>query len=415
MNRPSATDPPSSQNAQQQVNPLETILQVLSNVPSEIVLQEAATAKEATIDALITRFEDISSLLKQAKRQRKVKRKDNANDFKQQQSLDGESKTLGNRARMPTEVLRQLTQSGFLSTPDLAKMLLLTCKGYGIDLGRDYVYEHLCKSRWRYTTKLPPSLIADRGYYWLFRHLSRGLYESPEEEIPPPAFSYDEMLFSISIRDGSGKEIVSEVLYGEQLETLTRDGSAGITLEQPISIGTFPSAPVNTYREYADRDEEYHDWSVTVHFFRLDENKCCCVHQSINYFFATESDIRGWTAPLRFVGLVACTSYPCLDLEFDDVGKLLERRIQLEERDIFEGIDPFRGIRFEVHVNCFLPEQKHPSAHTVDLEFGEVRLMALRVDDSADDPQLFTDANARDHGVTLPHLLEHLKGWNSDE
>jgi hypothetical protein len=184
MNRPSATIPPSSQNAPEKVNSLETILQVLSNVPSEIVLQEAATAKEATIDALITRFEDISSLLTQAKRQRKLKRKDYANDFKKQQSLDGDSNTLGNRARMPTKVLRQLAQSGFLSTADLAKMLLLTCKGYGADLGRDYIYKHLCRSRWRYITKLPPSLIADRGYHWLFRHLSRGLYKSPKEELP---------------------------------------------------------------------------------------------------------------------------------------------------------------------------------------------------------------------------------------
>jgi hypothetical protein len=64
MNHPSATIPPSSQNAPEQVNSLETLLQVLSNVPSEIVLQEAATAKEATIDTLITRFEDISSVLR---------------------------------------------------------------------------------------------------------------------------------------------------------------------------------------------------------------------------------------------------------------------------------------------------------------------------------------------------------------
>ena len=120
----------------------------------------------------------------QAKRQRQVKRVE-------QQSWYRDSKTLGNRTRMPTEVLRQLTRSGFLSTADLAKTLLLTCKGYRIDLGRDYVYEYLCKFRWRKITKLPPSLIADRGYFWLFRNLSRGLHESPGEPSntkPPPAF-----------------------------------------------------------------------------------------------------------------------------------------------------------------------------------------------------------------------------------
>jgi hypothetical protein len=128
------TNPSSSQNAPQQVDPsLETLLQVLSNVDSEIVLHEAATAKEATIDALLTRFEDITSILRQAKRRRQLKRKDYGTSLTltEQQSLDCDSKTLGNRARMPTEILRQLTQSGFLSTVDLAKTLLLTCKCCG--------------------------------------------------------------------------------------------------------------------------------------------------------------------------------------------------------------------------------------------------------------------------------------------
>jgi hypothetical protein len=182
MNRQIPRDTPSDQNEQQQqqqqqVNPatetLETLLQVLSNVQSEIVLQEAATAKEATIDTLISRFENLTSILKQAKSQRQGKQKYCGNDV-EQPSLDQDSeRTIGNRARIPTEVLRQLTQSGFLSTADLAKTLLLTCKCYEIDLGREYVYEYLCRSRWRNITKLPPSLIANRGYYWLFRHVSR--------------------------------------------------------------------------------------------------------------------------------------------------------------------------------------------------------------------------------------------------
>ncbi len=145
---------------------------------------------------------------------------------------------------MPIEVLRQLTQSGFLSTADLAKTLLLTCKCYGIDLGREYVYEYLCKSRWRNITKLPPSLIADRGYYWLFRNMSKGLFESSPEElspIPPPAYDYANMIFSVSFRDGSGKETVSELLCGEQLENFKRDGSDGRTfLEPPIRVETYP-------------------------------------------------------------------------------------------------------------------------------------------------------------------------------
>ena len=87
------------------------------------------------------------------------------------------------------------------------------------------------------------------------------------------------MIFLISIRDGSGTKIVSEVLCGVQLETLKRDGSAGVFLNKPIVIGTYPCAPVYAYSEYVDKDEEYDNWSVTVHLLQLDENKCCCVHQ----------------------------------------------------------------------------------------------------------------------------------------
>jgi hypothetical protein len=65
-------DPSSSQNAPQQGNPLETLLQILSHVPSEMVLlQEAATADETTMDALLAKFEDVTSLLKQALKQAK--------------------------------------------------------------------------------------------------------------------------------------------------------------------------------------------------------------------------------------------------------------------------------------------------------------------------------------------------------
>ena len=409
----------------QKVNPLESLLQVLSNFPSEIFLQEAATAEDATIDALITRFEEMSSILKQAKRQRKFKRKDYADSLLmeqqslEQQSLNLNSKTLGNRAGMPTEVLRQLTQSGYLSTADLAKTLLLTCKCYVIDLGREYVYEHLCKSQWRNITKLPPSLLADRGYYWLFRNLSRGTCESREEvsPIPPPAFDYDAMLFSVSIRDERGKEIVSEILCGEQLETLKEDGSGGIVLERPIKIGTIPLASVEAYAEHGDRDEECRNWSVRVHLFRLDENKCCCVH---------ESNSCDWVENLShpLVGFVmSIASSP--NLKLDEGGKLLEGRIQEFDRFSLpverEERDRFQGIKFGVNLYCCGREQEHlqddPSARTIALVFGEVRLEAHRVVDWTTDqlPELFINANEYHHSVALPHLLEHLKGWGQGD
>jgi hypothetical protein len=416
---------PQHQNAQQQQdkNPatLETLLQVLSNVHSETVLHGAATAKEATIDTLISRFEDITSILKEAKRQRQVKRKYCGNGaLDEQPSLNCDSKTLENRARMPTEVLRQLTQSGFLSTEDLAKTLLLTCKCYELDLGREYVYEYLCRSRWRNSTKLPPSLIADRGYYWLFRNMmSRGIYESPAEPstIPPPAFDYAEMLFSVSIRDEGGKEIVSEVLCGDQLDTLKQDGSASVYLEQPIIIGTYPAASVDVYEGYAERDAECDNWSATVHLFRLDQNKCCRVHESGSCVWqslavsesidSAEGCLVGWANYY--------SPQDSASLELDERGKLLVGRIR--------ELNPhhFQGIQFEVHLNCFVQVEQaphHPDdplAQTVVLELREVELIAMQVNNTDEDCVYFTDADPHHHGVTLPHLLEHLKRWDPND
>jgi hypothetical protein len=401
MSQQISTDPPSHQNApsKQQVKTpaaLETLLQV--------VLQEAATAEEATIDTLISRFEDITSILKEAKRQRQVKRKycenDGILDEHQPSSLDRDSKTLGNRARIPTEVLRQLTQSGFLSTADLAKTLLLTCKCYEIDLGREYVYEYLCRFRWRNIAKLPPSLIADRGYYWLFRNLSRPICTSSVEEpsmLPPPAFDYDEMLFSVSIRDGSGKEIISEVLCGDQLDTLKQDGTASVILEQPIITGTPGCA------------RACDNWSVMVHLFRLDQNKCCCVHSSGSWdsqvpglltgMNITAEDVAGF---VRFYVHQSDTA-----LELDERGKLLERRIQeLDKRGA-----QFLGIEFFVKLNCCVQERAPPYPD----DLGEVHLVAHRVNPEWDDSDCFVEAQVQQHGVTLPHLLEHLKGWGDPD
>jgi hypothetical protein len=439
MNHQMTTDLPGAQRAPQ----LESLLQVLSNVPSGIVLQEAATAKDATIDALITRFEVIASILKQAKKQRKLKRKDYADgvltdqqsleqqslepsrDFyrrqlkqkdlgtslMEQESLDRDSKTPGNRARMPTEILRQLTQSGCLSTVDLAKTLLLTCKCYEKDLGREYVYEYLCKSRWRNITKFPPTLIADRGYYWLFRNLSRGQFPT----IPPPTFDYEDMLFLISIRDGSGKEIVSEVVCGEQLDTLKEDGYADVYLGQ--SIGTCPLASIPEYANHTDRDEEYGNWSVTVHLFRLDENKCCCVHESdsCEWVDAFEGVDAFEDCAFPSVGFVTSTRSARI-LELNEGGKLLVGRIQELDRHGPER-NSIHRIKFEVQLSCEIgdldrvPNPNARSTETVALQFGLLQMKVHRVD-SAEGEAVFDRYHEHHHGVTLPHLLEHLKGWD---
>jgi hypothetical protein len=232
--------------------------------------------------------------------------------------------------------------------------------------------------------------------------------------LPPPAFDYDEMLFSVSIRDGSGKEIVSDVWCGDQLETLQQDGYSEIFLDQPIIIGTVPAAPAGAYAGYAERDEVYENWSVTVHLFRLDQNKCCCVHSSGSWNWQVAEILTDVDPAHTVVGWV--NSFESAALELDERGTLLEGRIQ--ELDL--GGDEFLGIQFYVNLKCCVQEQapphpNDPSARTVVLELGEVHLVALRVNPDGADFDYFVEAEVQQHGVTLPHLLEHLKGWGDPD
>jgi hypothetical protein len=77
-------------------------------------------------------------------------------------------------------------------------------------------------------------------------------------------------------------------LCGDQLDSLKDNGHVTAILEQPIIIGTYPAAPVEVYEGYAQRDIECDNWSVTVHLFRLDQNNCCCVHESSSCHLETE-------------------------------------------------------------------------------------------------------------------------------
>jgi hypothetical protein len=71
-----------------------------------------------------------------------------------------------------------------------------------------------------------------------------------------------------------------------------------------------------------------------------------------------------------------------------------------------------------VKLNCRVqhqapPRPADPSVATTGLEFGEVHLMAKWVD-TDEEHRDFVEADFN-HGITLPHLLEHLKVWGDPE
>jgi hypothetical protein len=155
----------------------------------------------------------------------------------------------------------------------------------------------------------------------------------------------------------------------------------------------------------------------------LDQNKCCCVHdESGDFFWRTgfhypgenAAEPRSLADSERFIGCVNSNPASALELvegcNLEGLTRVLDPPyLQHEEYFIFGGI------HFHLSLICFVQEQEQhqddPSARTVVLEFGEVRLGVLGVDSDGDRAEWFTNANEHHHGVTLPHLFEHLKGW----
>jgi hypothetical protein len=191
-------------------------------------------------------------------------------------------------------------------------------------------------------------------------------------------------------------------------------------LEQPIIIGTYPAAPGvgAPYGRYAERDADYANWSVTVHLFRLDQNQCCCIHESgsCNWVPFTYRNVNAAGA---LVGWAKSSSQLSVTLELNEGGKLGRIKEQLDRHYLGHGDTPhFQGIQFDVELTCRVQHQApqrsaDPSVATVVLEIGEVHLMAKRVDtDGA--REAFVDADFN-NGVTLQHLFEHLKGWGGPD
>jgi len=103
-------------------------------------------------------------------------------------------------------------------------------------------------------------------------------------------------------------------------------------------------------------------------------------------------------------------------LELDDGGKLLAGRIQEFDRHGRER-NSFHRIKFDVQLSCQIkdldrvPNPTARSTETVALQFGSGMLTAHRVDSTGDE-EVFDRYHEHHHGVKLPHLLEHLKGWD---
>jgi hypothetical protein len=197
-----------------------------------------------------------------------------------------------NRNISTEEVLRQITHSGFLTSEELGRLLLVSCKTFIHNVGEEDVWQAICKSRWRHTSQLPRSFLSRGGFKSYFQQMSseRPLthYYSDEkiwhDDSAPSTLKIENFLIAVSIRNKRG-EIYSKVLKGDDLtEFLFRkNGCQSLGFEHPIELGRLRADGCHStfkYTSIVDAADLLQHWSATVHLIRFDTNMCCCIYKS---------------------------------------------------------------------------------------------------------------------------------------
>ena len=307
------------------------------------------------------------------------------------------------RHRIPPEVLRQVMRSGYLSTREIARLFLFTCKSFAAVLGHEYVYRHLCFSRWQNMAAIPRSIIEARGFQWLYRRRLAGVLLQDKDgdltQLPPPALSSTSITFLISVWNGE-KEIVSlPVNSSHQIHDFLTQASMTLELQTPIAVASLPAERCHCWN--LPRVDVYVNWRATVHFLRLDTNQCYCLLDTPFKLW------RGWNeiGELTFVQRERIRG-----LELTDRGKFIEHRI-VQTSSIRDSWYGYIGLQFKLILICSAGP-KRPSAKEILFEYQQLRLEAIRLHENSYgniQHNLFRkDAGWQKHGVELLHLLEEL-------
>ena len=363
----------------------------------------------------------------------------------------------------PTEILRQVAQSEYLSVKELGRFLLLVSKGFVNDLGSDQVWKILCCNEWKNTCKIPRHLIDVRGYQWLFQQrvynsLSGGSVNVKDGERPKrrvsqvsSSSSSSGLLFAqnlspntlfllTSIWKGS-TEVASLTFTADPLSTLVTTGELNVKLENPIPLGEFPINPDSGVIDFngSSAEGEFDDWHATIHVIRLDEFKCCCIHETSSCSWGEydyivdptnsqnsriynengsrhddpnkrqkvdgvgdgndEVDDTGVEVDMGYLDFSPNTD----GMEFTGLGKALLSRI----REYDTHSDKLVGIRLDATLLCFT-KGFQPNASSVQLSFSELRLEVWKSYMEGSAVLFNSTSESQKHGVTLLHLFDHL-------
>lgn len=186
------------------------------------------------------------------------------------------------------EVIRQVCQSGYLTSNQLGR--LLTSKPLETVLSEEYVWKSLFQSEWKSPAYelFPKSLMAARGFKWMFHQmrLDDEYFPLPRTEttltdflspngLPPSTLAPEDLTLVFVIRDTRDDKIV----FASQI-----DGKS-MSLDDecvPFMSHVLPESFHRWLRDYPYPSEAtmlFTDGLATttmsLHGFRLDTNQCC--------------------------------------------------------------------------------------------------------------------------------------------
>jgi hypothetical protein len=206
--------------------------------------------------------------------------------------------------RLTTEMLRQITESGFLTYRELGRLLLLMSKSFVTDLTKKYVWTALCNLHFKSPMgdMFPTSMITARGDKWIFQHACSRKVPSratDSEGVEPEEQAGNKLLFLLSFRDSkNGTELFTTIVQGsDYLTTFTYDDDDGLEAdgggqEDEDAIQEAEDQSMHREEEYADPvirlPEKFRKWLkdtitrnhldgtyCTMHAFRTDTNQSC--------------------------------------------------------------------------------------------------------------------------------------------
>ncbi|CAB9497421.1 expressed unknown protein [Seminavis robusta] len=177
--------------------------------------------------------------------------------------------------KLPVEVVRMVTLSGFLSSKDLCRFLLQTDKFIKNEFTSEFVWKMILRSHYKglkmfHAESFIRSMVDVKGYEWVFRQLVRDAEYAPAEALPVwnaplVTLSSTNLKIFVSLRDSfNGADIFStELTESEVAELDTATGCATIR---------FPRAVADVIKN-TENPTVY----AQVHCFRSDTNQSCCI------------------------------------------------------------------------------------------------------------------------------------------